>query len=154
MNYFSHQLDGFHNYEIHSSRTADPWNDPRPILDMFQQSVPIPVRVQTSFSPGSRGSRRSNLEDQLELFEGQIVLVEQVNHESRWCFGRLLEVPSLKPGWFPASHCVPLQTITVPSIAPRGLSDNPMQPPPTAGVGVAFAQAGAHRLLVSNLQPG
>ena len=143
--------NGSVEYAAHIGRREDSWADERPLSDIFPHGVPIPVKVRTSFSPVSR---RSSSDEQLELHEGQIVLVEKLNYESRWAFGRLLEVPSLKPGWFPCKHCAPLETITVPSIAPKGLNDGIHQMPPTAGIGVAFALAGPHRLLVSMLQPG
>lgn len=144
--------NGYADYAAPQGRVEEVWKDTRPLSEIFPHGVPIPVGVRTTFTPMPR---RSNMEEQLELHEGQIVLVEKLNHESRWCFGRLLEVPSFKPGWFPASHCAPLPTITVPSVAPRGLSgDGIMQPAPTAGIGVAFALAGPHRLIVAVLQPG
>jgi hypothetical protein len=144
--------NGFGEYSVHQGRVEDVWKDTRPLSEIFPHGVPIPVGVRATFTPMPR---RSSTDEQLELHEGQIVLVEKLNHETRWCFGRLLEVPSLKPGWFPCSHCTPLPTITVPTIAPRGLSgDGIMQLAPTAGIGVAFAQAGPHRLIVSILQPG
>ena len=129
-------------------RRSDSWSDSRSLSGLFPHGIPTPVRVKTSFVPNSRQG------EQLELRVGNIILVEKVNYETNWCFGRLLEIPSLMPGWFPAVHLEPLETITVPTIAPRGLSEGLSLTPPPAGIGVAFALAGPHRLLVSILQPG
>jgi hypothetical protein len=123
----------------------------RNLSDMFPHGIPAPMRVTSSFSPFY--SRTFKAADQLELHRGDIILAEQLNDELRWCFGRSLDEPSLQPGWFPLANCESLEIVTVPSSAPTGVHES-ISSPPSAGIGVAFAFAGFHRLLVAILQPG